>query len=141
MKRRWSFRLALVMLFAMLMQMTVCAAGNATVTINSCTIAGNTVTVVATGAVPASDDGVYYLFELKPYQTEVGARADFCASAPAAETAIFTTTLDYNSAGNKLYSRFVVTTRQGGLFVPVSNEMYITNPEALATKATGYPVR
>ena len=80
-------------------------------------------TVVATGAVPASDDGVYYLFELKPYQTEVGARADFCASAPAAETAIFTTTLDYNSAGNKLYSRFVVTTRQGGLFVPVSNEM------------------
>ena len=46
MKRRWSFRLALVMLFAMLMQMTVCAAGNATVTINSCTIAGNTVTVV-----------------------------------------------------------------------------------------------
>lgn len=82
MKRRWSFRLALVMLFAMLMQMTVCAAGNATVTINSCTIAGNTVTVVATGAVPASDDGVYYLFELKPYQTEVGARADFCASAP-----------------------------------------------------------
>ena len=35
MKRRWSFRLALVMLFAMLMQMTVCAAGNATVTINS----------------------------------------------------------------------------------------------------------
>ena len=141
MKRRWSFRLALAMLFAMLMQMTVCAAGNATVTINSCTIAGNTVTVVATGAVPASDDGVYYLFELKPYQTEVGARADFCASAPAAETAIFTTTLDYNSAGNKLYSRFVVTTRQGGLFVPVSNEMYITNPEALATKATGYPVR
>lgn len=140
MKKRRSLQLTLVLLFALMMQMTVCAAGK-TVTINSCTIAGDSVTVVATGAVPASDDGVYYLFELKPYQTEVGARTDYCASIPAAETAIFTTALDYNKAGSKLYSRFVITTLQGGVFVPVSNEMYITNPEAVATKATGYPVR
>ncbi|MCD8037694.1 MAG: DUF5722 domain-containing protein [Lachnospiraceae bacterium] len=140
MKKRWSLRLALVMLFALMVQMTVMAAEQ-TVTINSCLIAGDTVTLTAFGTVPASDDGVYYLFELKPYQTEVGARTDYCAAAPAAETATFTTPLDYGKTGNKLYSRFVVTTLQGGVFVPVRNEMYITNPEALATKTTGYPVR
>lgn len=140
MKRKWSFRIALAMLLALMMQVTVMAA-NKTVTINNCVITGTNITVVASGAIPATDDGMYYLFELKPYQTEVGARTDYCASAPATDITTFTTSLDFNNAGNKLYSRFVVTTLQGGVFVPVSNEMHITNPEALATKTTGYPVR
>ncbi len=140
MKRKWGLRMALAMLLALVMQVTVMAAEK-TVVINNCVIAGDTVTLTAYGAAPATDDGMYYLFELKPYQAEVGARTDYCASTPIAEEVMFTTPLDYKGAGNKLYSRFVVTTLQGGLFVPVSNEMYITNPEALASKATGYPVR
>lgn len=140
MRRRWNFQFVLALLLALMMQITVCAAGKS-VTINSCTIAGSDVAVTASGPVAASDDGMYYLFELKPYETAVGARMDFCASAPAAETVMFTTPLDFNQAGSKLYSRFVVTALQGGAYVPVSNEMYITNPEAVASKATGYPVK
>lgn len=35
----------------------------------------------------------------------------------------------------------MVTVQQNGSFVPVSNEMYITNPEAVAAKSTAYPAR
>lgn len=140
MKRKWSLWLALTMMLVCMLQMTVFAAGQ-TVTISHCMISGKDVTVIASGAVAPSDTGLYYLFELKPYEAGVGARVDFCASAPAAEMVQFTTPLNFNSASSKLYSRFVVTAYQGGVFVPVSNEMYLTNPEAVAAKATGYPVR
>jgi len=121
------------------MQISVFAAGDQA-TINSCTIAGQEVVVTSVGNVPTGD-GMYYLFELKPYEAGIGARTNYCATAPAAETANFVTSLDLNTANSKLYSRFVVATQQGGAFVPVSNEMYITNPEAVATKASDYPLR
>ncbi len=137
MKRKGILSLILTMIMILMLHMTVSAAG--TVTISHCMITGGDVTVIAAGPVAPSDTGLYYLFELKPYEAGVGMRTDFCASAPAAEAVQFTTPLNYNTAASKLYSRFVVTAYQGGVFVPVSNEMYITNPEALATKATGYP--
>ena len=138
MKRKGIFSLILTMMMMLMLHMTVSAAG--TVTISHCMITGTDVAVIAAGPVAPSDTGLYYLFELKPYETGVGMRTDFCASAPAAEAVQFNTTLNYNTSASKLYSRFVVTAYQGGVFVPVSNEMYITNPEVLATKATGYPV-
>lgn len=140
MKRRWSLWLTLTMMIIFMLQTTVFAA-NQTVTISHCMISGQNVTVIASGAVASSDSGEYYLFELKPYEAGIGARTDYCASAPAGESVQFTTALNFNTATSKLYSRFVVAVLQGGVFVPISNEMYITNPEAVATKATGYPVR
>ena len=140
-KSKIGFGFMLSLLLAAMIQLSVCAA-NITVTVSGCVITGNNVTVTATtAAVPATADGLYYLFELKPYETAVGARKNYCATAPAAAAAVFTTPLNYNTADSKLYSRFVVTVLQNGSYVPVSNEMYITNPEALATKATNYPVR
>lgn len=139
MKRKGIFSLILTMVMVFMLQITVAAAG--TVTISHCMITGKDVAVIATGSVAPSDTGLYYLFELKPYEAGVGARTDFCASVAAAETVQFSTPLNFNTASSKLYSRFVVTAYQGGVFVPVSNEMYITNPEAVATKATGYPAR
>jgi hypothetical protein len=139
MKKKISMGFILAMMMTLLLQFTVSAAGE-TMAVNSCTIAGNQVVVVASGTATAPD-GIYYLFELKPYETAIGARTDYCAAAPAAQVATFTTSLDYNTASSKLYSRFVVATLQGGAYTAVSNEMYITNPEAVATKATGYPVR
>jgi hypothetical protein len=113
-------------------------------TINYTLIQGNQVLVIATGAtnVP-SPDGAYYLFELKPYETAVGARVDYCATGvdDGTGTVQFTTALNNDTASSKLYSRFVVTTLQNGVFTPVSNEMYITNPEALAKKATANGAR
>ena len=124
MKKRWSLWLALTMMLVFMLQTTVFAAGE-TVTISHCMITGQDVTVIAAGAVAPSDTGLYYLCELKPYEAGVGARVDYCASAPAADAVQFTTPLNFNSATSKLYSRFVVTALQGGVYVPVSNEMYI----------------
>lgn len=140
MRKKWSIGFVLTMMLVFVLQVTVLAAEQS-VKISNCVITGQDVTVIAGGTVAQSDTGLYYLFELKPYEAGVGARTDFCASAPAAETVQFTTPLDFNKPTSKLYSRFVVTASQGGVFVPVSNEMYITNPEAVATKATAYPVR
>ncbi len=120
----------------------VAHAAEIAVTVEQCVISGKNVNVTATSiAVPASADGKYYLFELKPYELAVGARKDYCAEAPAATAASFSVPLNLNSASSRLYSRFVVTIQQNGTFIPVSNEMYITNPEAVASKSTNYPVR
>lgn len=120
----------------------VAHAAEIAVTVEQCVISGKNVNVTATSiAVPASADGKYYLFELKPYELAVGARKDYCAEAPASAAASFSVPLNLNSASSRLYSRFVVTIQQNGTFVPVSNEMYITNPEAVASKSTNYPVR
>ncbi len=140
MRKNWSLWLVLSMLFVFLMSATALAAEQP-VTIYNCVITGQEVTVVSLGPVAQSDTGEYYLFELKPYEVGIGSRVDYCASAPAAELTQFTTPLNFNKADSKLYSRFVVTALRGGVFVPVSQEMYITNPEAVATKATGYPVK
>lgn len=130
----------LSLILAAVMGLSVCAA-NIHVTISGCVIAGTNVNVVASTPTPQSSDGIYYLFELKPYETGIGSRKDYCAVSTVAQNMIFTTPLYHNTENSKLYSRFVVAVPQGGKYVAVSNEMYITNPEALATKATKYPVR
>ena len=108
MKKRWSLWLALTMMLVFMLQGSVFAAGQ-TVTASHCMIQGKDVVVIASGAVAPSDTGLYYLFELKPYEAGIGARVDFCASAPAAEAVQFTTPLNFNTATSKLYSRFVVS--------------------------------
>lgn len=134
MKRRWKLGLLLTALTVFMLQMTVMAAGKPLQTY-FCYIDGGQVNVITVGTAP-SDDGQYYLFALKTYESEVGARTDYCATAPAAELAHFLVPLDLNTASSKLYSRFVVTVLQNGVFVPVSTEMYITNPEAVASAGT-----
>lgn len=144
-KRRLGFWLAVIL--AAVLQIGAGSikevyAADITVTVNTCVISGQDVNVIATSAVfPASADGMYYLFELKPYELAVGSRKDYCATAPVSAAASFSVPLNLNSATSKLYSRFVVTVLQNGKYVPVSNEMYITNPEAVASKSTNYPVR
>lgn len=140
MKKKLTLWAVLCVLFVGMMQITAAAAGN--VTINQCIISGaNQVTVVAAqaAAVP-SDDNSYYLFALKPYETAIGARQDFCAVADKAPTLTFVTTLDFGTEVSKLTSKFVVAAKVGGVFTAVSQEFYITNPEALATHTAPNPV-
>ncbi len=140
MKKKLTFYAVICALLVCLMQITAMAAGN--MTINQCIISGNNqITVVATApaAVP-SDDNNYYLFELKPYQGSIGSRQDFCAQAAKAGTVTFVTTLDEGTAASKLYSKFVVAVKTGGTFTAVSQEFYITNPEAIATHTAANPV-
>ncbi len=140
MRKKWSLWLGLSLLFIFMLSATALAA-EPSITIYNCVITGQEVTVVSVGPVAQSDDGVYYLFELKPYEEGIGSRTDYCAMAAAAETTQFNTPLNFNKADSKLYSRFVVAVKRGGAFMPVSQEMYITNPEAVAEKATSYPVK
>lgn len=146
-KRKTGLCIVLSLILAAVLSVCICNkdvvyAADITVTVNGCVISGQNVNVTATSVVlPVSADGMYYLFELKPYELAVGARKDYCASSPVSAAASFTVPLNLNSATSKLYSRFVVTVLQNGSFVPVSNEMYITNPEAVASKSTNYPVR
>lgn len=140
MKKKLTFYAAVCLMLVCLMQITAMAAGN--VTINQCVISGsNQITVIATApsAVP-SDDNNYYLFELKPYQSSIGSRQDFCAQAVKAGTLTFVTTLDEGTAVSKLYSKFVVAVKTGGTFTAVSQEFYITNPEIIATHTAVNPV-
>ena len=146
-KGKWSKRatkLIFSFLFAALLLVWLPAeafAAEVTLTVNNCVITGKDITVVASGQVQPAPDGMYYLFELKPYEEGIGARQNYCASVPAAEVATFTVPLDFNTANSKLYSRFVVAVLENGAFVPVSNASYITNPEAVASKSTDYPIR
>ena len=139
MKRKLCLWGTICLIFVCLMQMTVMAAGN--VTMNHCFISGNNeITVVATTVSNvASDDGNYYLFALQPYQNTIGSRTDYCAVKPMANTVTMTTTLDWNTAASKLYCKFVIAVKVGGVYTQVSQEMYITNPQAIATKTVANP--
>ena len=110
------------------------AAGNPT-TINTCMIdaKGANVNVTAsTAALPASDDGNFYLFAEKIYENALtGAPV---ASAAKGTSAVFTFPLNKDTASSMLYNKFVVAVRQGGTYVPVSAAHFITNPEAIATR-------
>ena len=71
-KRKWRFGFVLALILAAVLQIGAGTAGTVyaadiTVTVNSCLISGQNVNVTATSALPpASADGMYYLFELKP---------------------------------------------------------------------------
>ena len=110
--------------------MEVKADGELPVTVTSATIAGENVVVnAAAAAVPASDDGIYYLFAEKVYQAAPSGAAVATAAAGPAATFVFP--LGYNTAANHLYDKFQVAVKQGGAIVPVSAGKYITNPEVL----------
>ncbi|MFG6367611.1 MAG: hypothetical protein K1W16_04175 [Lachnospiraceae bacterium] len=134
-------KLCFVAVLTLIFSLQLTAFAAEPVSIVACVITGDQVQVAAAGAVQPSDSGQYYLFALEPYETSVGARTDYCAAVPASDNVMFTTDLNLNNASSKLYSRFVVTALRGGVYVPISNEMYLTNPEAVATVSTGYPAR
>ena len=78
MKKRLGLWSLLCVLFVMTLQMTAVAAERAT--ISSCIISGKD-EVKVTVQIPSiveSDDANYYLFELKPYQNDIGNRTDYC---------------------------------------------------------------
>ncbi len=110
----------------------VVAAGRV-VSINSCTISGSNVVVsVSSSTLPASDDGKYYLYADEVYQD--GTVGKVVATTDRAANATFTFPLSFYSADSNLSKKFLVAVKSGGSMVQVSDEHYITNPEAIATK-------
>lgn len=109
-------------------------AASATTSIIACQINPDLTTVTVMGSsstLPASDDGYMYLFAEPTYSGGITTNA--IAVAPMNTTVTFTAELLQGQATSRLYSKFVIATKQGGVFVPVSNFCYITNPQILAT--------
>ena len=108
---------------------TAKAATNA-VTISSVVIQGNNVVVTATGAA-ATDDGLYHLYAQDPAMS--GVQGTEVAKTAAGATAVFTFPLGNNTASSMLYKKFTVVGVSSGALKDLSNDMYILNPEAVAT--------
>ena len=103
-------------------------------TIESCLINARTGRVDVTMSAPglaASDDGYYYLFEEKTYETGL-TDDEYLAGEWKDVDLTFSVDLNYNSANSRLFSKFVVAVKKDGEFLPISKPRYITNPEALA---------
>ncbi len=110
---------------------TVMAAGRP-VAIDSCLISGsNVVCQIRTGSVPSSDDGKFYVYADEVYQDGTTGKIVAAVDAGTSVTASFP--LAYNTADSNLSRKFLIAVKRGGQMVQVSDEHYITNPEAVAT--------
>lgn len=85
------------------------------------------------------DDGYYYLFELQPYESEIGSRTDYVAWSDKKETLEFTIPYTGDAEDSRLYSRFVVAVKLGDTYKEISDPIYITNPESMADYTADYP--
>lgn len=104
------------------------------ITIESCLINAETgkVDVKASAeGLAISDDGYYYLFEEKAYDTALKSEEYIIEEQKDVELT-FSVNLNYNSVNSRLCSKFVVAVKKDGVFLPVSKPRYITNPEAIA---------
>lgn len=105
-----------------------------------CRIAGGNVNCTLTAAsVPMSDDGKYYIYADEVFQDGPTGRIVASVDAGASVTASFP--LNYNTAESNLSCKFIVAVKRGGRMMQVSDERYITNPEANAAYTTGRMTR
>lgn len=101
------------------------------VKISSCTISGGDVVCsLSAGSVPSSDDGKYYIYADEVYQD--GTAGNIVASVDAGASVTASFPLNYNTADSNLSRKFLVAVKSGGQMIQVSDEHYITNPEAIA---------
>lgn len=123
--------LVLIFLAALcLCPMKAKASGTGAVAIGSATINTEKVNVtVSASDLPDSDDGKFYLFAEKVYQT--GPAGAPVASLPMGTYVTFSVPLERKTPSCHLYDKFQVAVLQSGAFVPVTGSRYITNPEVL----------
>lgn len=101
------------------------------VKIDSCLISGaDVVCQLSAGSIPASDDGKFYVYADEVYQD--GATGSVVATVDAGTSVSVSFPLNYNTAESNLSRKFLIAVKQNGQMVQVSDEHYITNPEALA---------
>ena len=129
----WAAVIALVLLTvgaAGTMPLQVKAEGRP-VAIDSCQISGTDVICqISAGSVPSSDDGKFYVYADEVYQD--GPTGSIVASAKAGKSVSVSFPLNYNTKESNLSRKFLIAVKRNGRMVQVSDEHYITNPEALA---------
>ena len=103
--------------------------------ISSCLVSGSDVVCeIKAGSVPSSDDGRYYVYANEVY--EDGPTGKVVAKVDAGKSVSVTFPLNYNTEESNLSRKFLIAMKKGGRMVQVSDEHYITNPEALAAYTT-----
>ena len=101
------------------------------VAIRSCLISGTDVICqINASSVPASDDGKYYVYADEVYQDGPTGKVVATVNAGTSVSACFP--LNYNTGQSNLSRKFLIAVKSGGRMVQVSDEHYITNPEAMA---------
>lgn len=101
------------------------------VAISSCQISGTEVVCqLEAGSVPSSDDGKFYIYADEVY--EDGPKGDVVASIETGKSVSVSFPLNYNTPDSNLSRKFLVAVKRDGQMIQVSDEHYITNPEALA---------
>ncbi len=83
--------------------------------------------------VPSSDDGKIYVYELKTYEYGIPDGRSPIASVAASQDVSVTFPLNHTGGYSRLYNKFVLAVKKGGVPCLVNNAQYITNPEAVAT--------
>lgn len=101
------------------------------VSISSCLISGaDVVCQIKASGIPASDDGKYYVYADEVYQD--GPVGSVVAKVDAGNSVSVSFPLDYNTSQSNLSRKFLIAVKRNGQMVQVSDEHYITNPEAIA---------
>lgn len=101
------------------------------VAIDSCLISGTDVECqISASSVPSSDDGKYYIYADEVYLD--GTTGDIVASAKAGTSVSVSFPLEYDTGKSNLSRKFLVAIKKNGQMQQVSDEHYITNPQALA---------
>lgn len=109
----------------------VAEASDRPVSFASCQIVGTDVVCQLNASyVPSSDDGKYYVYADEVYQD--GPTGSVVASVDAGKSVAVSFPLNHNSVESNLSRKFLIAVKRGGQMVQVSNEHYITNPEAIA---------
>lgn len=95
------------------------------------------VSAVLTGT-PATADNRIYLFEIAPYEKDLGARTDYIESRAIGENLTFTVDVFKNPGAMRIYDAFVLAVQPGvgQPFQIISNRCYVSNPEMIAPDQT-----
>ncbi len=85
-----------------------------------------------------ADDAKLYLFELKAYEDSIGSRTDYIKAVTRENSIQTSVDLLEGTADTRLYSSFVFAVKKDNQYYTVSNQMYVTNPEEIATSKLQY---
>lgn len=85
--------------------------------------------------VPASDDGMIYLYALQPFEYAASATDVLVGTAPVSATPVFSFGLNNAAGVSMICNKFALAVKSGGALVTIPNSLqYITNPEVAATR-------
>ncbi len=111
----------------------------------ACLIEGDDVVISASlegGITPSNtkmgEDTNLYLLELKPYEDSIADHRNVTYLPKNAQDLTFRIPLNKDTAEDRLYNRFVACIWDTDHYIPVSEPVYINNPEAVAAYTDPY---